>query len=69
MCAYGEGLLVGEELKDDAGRRAGGYVEVVRFEAEEEVAHAASCEVGLMTSGAEGQHDVVRCGVCRVVSE
>ena len=48
--AYGEGFFVGEEVEDDVGRGAGGYVVVLGFDAEEDVAYAASGEESSMAS-------------------
>ena len=57
VSAYGEGLLVGEEVEDDVGRGAGGYVEVLGFETEEDVADAAPGEECLVASGAKNRDD------------
>jgi hypothetical protein len=63
VCAYGEGFFVREESEDDVGRGAGGYVEVLGFKAQENVAYAASGEVGLMACGTQGMDDISRCNV------
>ena len=67
VCAYGEGFFVREESEDDVGRGAGSYVEVLGLEAQENVAYAASGEVGLMAMGAQGVDDAACGGVMRVV--
>ena len=69
MGAYGEGLLVGEEAEDDVGCGAGGYVEVLWFEVEEDVADAAPGEVGLVACGAQNLDDVACGDVVRVLGE
>ncbi len=54
---------------DGVGGGAGGYVEVLRGEAEKEVANTAAGEEGLVAGGAEGAGDVERGGVGRVKDE
>ena len=67
--AYGEGLLVGEEAEDDVWRGTRGYVEVLGFEVEEDVAYAASGEEGLVAGGAQNLDDVACGDVVRVLGE
>ena len=55
MRADGEGAR--EEIEDDVGCCGGGYVVVERGAAEEEIAHAAAGEVGLVALGAQGFDD------------
>ena len=56
-----DGLSAGEELEDGFGRGAGGYVEVLGFEAEEKITDAASCEEGLGAGAAQRTGDTA-CG-------
>ena len=69
VSADGEGFFVGEEAEDDVGCGAGGYVEVLWFEVEEDVADAASSEEGLVACGAQNLDDVACGGVVRILGE
>ena len=52
----------GEERDDFSRGGAGGHVEVLRLDAEEQVTDAAACEEGLVAGGSEGCGDAARGG-------
>ena len=58
--------VLGKSFCTTVGRGAGGDVEVLWLEAEQEIADAAAGEVGLMACGSQGQHDVACGDVARV---
>jgi hypothetical protein len=59
VSANGEGAW--EEIKNDAGSGRGGDIVVLGLAAEQQIAHAAACEIGLMAFFLESAQDSV-CG-------
>jgi len=51
-----------KKIEDEVGRGGGGHVIVLRFAAQQEIAHAAAGEIGLMAGGAQCFHDM-QCGI------
>ena len=54
-----------EEIKDDAGSGRRGDVVVLGLAAEQQIAHAAACEIGLMAFFLQFAQDSVRGGELR----
>ena len=56
MRAHGKGAR--KEIENDIGSGAGGHVVVVRLAAQQQIAHAAAGEVGLIASVAQNGEDL-----------
>jgi hypothetical protein len=63
---YGEGFFVGEKGEDGFGCSRGSYVVVFGLLSEEEIAHAAAGEEGLIAGMAQGFHDIFGSEVLRI---